>query len=69
MVSRTRAKSLLLVSQEVVDHLSSDMEVLKRAVPLKNYAETFCNSRRPMQLGYFDGGTVVPVDGSFHWRA
>ena len=68
MVSRTRAKFVLLVSQEVVDHLSADMEVLKGSALLKSYAETFCNSRRSMQLGYLDGGAVTRMDGSFRWH-
>ena len=68
MVSRTRAKFVLFVSQEVVNHLSADIKVLKGSALLKSYVETFCNSKRPMELGYRDGGPATPVTGSFRWH-
>jgi superfamily I DNA and/or RNA helicase len=69
MASRARAKLIVLVSQEVVDHLSSDMAVLQGSALLKGYADLFCSRRRPMSLGYVDiSGTNVQVDGHFRWH-
>ena len=68
MASRARAKLIVFVSQEVVDHLSSDMQVLRDSALLKTFAETFCSQGRLMQLGYIRNGTTQPVHGVFRWR-
>ena len=68
MASRARAKLVVFVSQEVVDHLSSDMDVLRGSALLKTFAETFCSQGRPMQLGYLRNGVAQTVDGTFRWR-
>jgi DNA replication ATP-dependent helicase Dna2 len=71
MASRARAKLIVFVSQEVVDHLSSDMDVLRGSALLKTFAETFCSHSRPVQLGYFPNATPQQprlVPGLFRWR-
>jgi hypothetical protein len=68
MSSRARAKLIVMVSQEVVDHLSSDMDVLRGSALLKTFAETFCSQGRPMHLGYVANGGPQAVDGIFRWR-
>lgn len=68
MASRARAKLIVFVSQEVVDHLSSDMEVLRASALLKMFAESFCGQSRAMQLGYIRGNASQTVDGVFRWR-
>jgi hypothetical protein len=68
MASRARAKLIVFVSQEVVDHLSSDMQVLRDSALLKTFAEIFCGQTRAMQLGYIRNGMPQPIDGVFRWR-
>ncbi|HYF64170.1 MAG TPA: C-terminal helicase domain-containing protein, partial [Herpetosiphonaceae bacterium] len=71
MASRARAKLIVFVSQEVVDHLSSDMDVLRGSALLKTFAETFCSRSRPVQLGYVPSGPPQPprlVEGLLRWR-
>ncbi len=68
MVSRSRAKLIVLVSQEIVNHLPRDMDVLKESALLKTYAETFCINARPMTLGQIISGTLKSVPGTFRWR-
>lgn len=68
MASRARAKLIVFVSQEVVDHLSSDMDVLRGSALLKTFAESFCGQSRGMQLGYVRGGVGQTVDGVFRWH-
>ena len=68
MASRARAKLIVVVSQEVVNHLSSNMEVLRGSALLKSFAETFCSQERPMRLGHMRNGTPQAVDGTFRWR-
>ena len=64
----TLAVAAGFVSQEVVDHLSSDMDVLRGSALLKTFAESFCGQGRPMQLGYIRNGAAQAVDGVFRWR-
>jgi superfamily I DNA and/or RNA helicase len=70
MASRARAKLIVLVSQEVVDHLSSDLDTLRDSRLLKFYVEAFCGNPRDMTLGYDDRVTGVPrhVPGLFKSR-
>jgi hypothetical protein len=69
MASRARAKLIVLVAREVVDHLAGELAVLHASRLLKVYAESFCNEARPMTLGVVADGVERPVPGSFHWRA
>jgi hypothetical protein len=50
MASRARAKLIVLVTQEVVDHLASDIDVLRESRLVKSYVESFCKTSRPMTL-------------------
>jgi DNA replication ATP-dependent helicase Dna2 len=69
MASRARAKLIVLVSRQVVDHLSADPVVLRGSALLKTYAETFCSTARAMSLGYIVSGVSRVVGGEFRWRS
>ncbi len=60
MVSRARAKIIVFTSQEVVSHLSGDLDILRQSVLLKNYTESFCENRIETQLGHILPGTAAP---------
>jgi hypothetical protein len=68
MVSRSRAKMITLVSQEIVDHLPRDIEVLKQSRLLKIFAESFCSSSEQVTVGYLDNGLCKQVDGVLKYR-
>ena len=71
MASRARAKLVVLISREVVDHLSSDAEVLRGSALLKSYVDSHCRWSHAMTLGHIvggAGGTVAMVDGVHRWR-
>ncbi len=65
MASRARAKLIVFVSQEVVDHLSHDLDTLRASGLLKRYVESFCRQSSPMRLGVLDGAVLRPVTGLF----
>jgi hypothetical protein len=67
MASRARAKLIVLVSREIVDHLAAELDTLRESKLLKVFVETFCSSHRPMNLGYLEGGTVQPRPGEFRF--
>ena len=69
MASRARAKLIVFVSQNIVDHLSSDLDVLKDSALIKNFAEVFCNQYRKMTLGYINKSTTSLVSGEFRWKS
>ena len=71
MVSRARAKLVVLVSAEVVHHMAGDPRALRESALLKGYAETFCDRRDPddpVALGWVEDGAVRAVHGSLRWR-
>jgi DNA replication ATP-dependent helicase Dna2 len=68
MASRARAKLILFVSRQVVDHLSSDLDILRESRLLKLYVDSFCNNARPMSLGVLLNGIGQRIGGHFKWR-
>ena len=67
-VLASRAKLVVLVSQEVVDHLSGDLETLRESRLPKLYVQSFCSSTRPMLLGHVSRGCPKPVPGTFRYH-
>jgi superfamily I DNA and/or RNA helicase len=61
MASRARAKLVVFVSQEVVDHLSDELSVLRDSRLLKVYAESFCDDARPATFGVIEDGVTREV--------
>ncbi len=68
MASRPRAKLIVLISQQIVDHLSNDLDTLRESRLLKLYVDAFCRNSRPMNLGHLTNGQVRNVTGLFKWR-
>lgn len=68
MASRARAKLVVLVSQQVVDHLSGDLDTLRGSYLLKSFVESFCGNPREMVLGVRENGEARRVRGLFKSR-
>jgi hypothetical protein len=68
MASRARAKLIVLVSREVVDHLAGELDVLRGSRLLKVYSESFCNKAEEMTLGAIEEGQERLVEGSFRYH-
>lgn len=68
MASRARAKLIVLVTEEVVNHLSHDLDTLRGSELLKRYVESFCGRSRDMRLGHLEGGVPRPVPGSYKYH-
>lgn len=69
MASRARAKLIVLVSREVVDHLAGEIDVLRESRLLKVFVELFCNQSRVVTLGNLVQGQLSQVSGLLRWRA
>jgi superfamily I DNA and/or RNA helicase len=54
MVARARAKLIVLVSREVVDHLAADLDTLRDSKLLKVFVESYCSRHRNLTLGFLD---------------
>ena len=68
LASRARAKLIVFVTQEVVDHLAGQLEILRESRLLKTYAHSFCSNSRPLTLGYLDGASPRSRPGSLRSR-
>ena len=68
MASRARAKLIVLVSQEVVDHLATDVEVMHQSKLLKVFVESFCNAAVELELGHLVGSSLRTFSGLLKWR-
>lgn len=60
MASRARGKLIVLLSRELVKHLSSDMAVLDGSAMLKSFAELRCSNRTAVSLGPLNGELRYP---------
>lgn len=65
MASRPRAKLVVLVTQEVVNHLCAEIDALRDSRLLKIYADSFCARSRTMELPTSDGSVRT---GQFRYR-
>lgn len=68
MSSRPRAKLIVLASQEVINHLPGDLEVMRDSRLLKYFAETFLNDRSDCDIPFKDGQVDSRKGGSFRVR-
>jgi hypothetical protein len=68
MASRARAKLIVLVTQEVVDHLSSDLDTLRDSKLLKVFAQSFCSRQRATSLPWQGPNGVEFVSGVLRTR-
>lgn len=68
MASRARAKLIVLVSQEVVDHLATDIDVMHQSKLLKVFVESYCNAARELDLGHLVDSRLQPFAGLLKWR-
>ena len=69
MTSRARAKLIVFATQEIVNHLSSELDVLRQSRLVKVFVESFCNNQRPIRLGHITNNGAVDIDGIFRWRS
>jgi len=69
MASRARAKLIVLVSDEVVFHIASEMDTLNESRLLKVYADTYCGNRQEGELpAIAPDGTITAVGGVIAWH-
>ncbi len=68
MASRPRAKLIVFVSEEVINHLSNDIKVLNQSRLLKVFAESYCNQKIPMTLGYLEDGEIKKITGLLKFK-
>lgn len=68
MASRARAKLVVLVSQQVVDHLAADVEVMHESKLLKMFVESYCQQSRELALSHLPGGALRTFSGLLKWR-
>lgn len=63
--SRARAKVIVLVSEELIQHLSSDVEILEESALLKEFAMVFCNESERYDI-QVPGGESRSVTVRYH---
>ena len=68
LTSRARAKLIVLISQELVDHLSGELEILRASRLLKRYCQSFCRGSRRVALGWLANGQAHLVPGVLRAR-
>ncbi|WP_104203914.1 DEAD/DEAH box helicase [Billgrantia saliphila] len=68
MSSRPRAKLIVLASQEVINHLPSDIEVMRDSRLLKYFAETFLDQHTDMKIPFKENNLEVVRAGSFRYK-
>jgi hypothetical protein len=68
MVSRARAKAIVLISETVVRHLAEEVDVLRASQLLKGYVEGWCDAGAALTLAVREGDADVPVTGTLRWH-
>ena len=52
MISRARAKVIVFLSEELAYYLANDIDVLKNSRLLSKFANTYCDNKMDLTLGY-----------------
>lgn len=68
MSSRPRAKLIVLASQEVINHLPSDIQIMRDSRLLKYFAETYLDRRSDISIPFIEGGTASARVGSYRFK-
>ena len=69
MASRPRAKLIVLASQEVINHLPGDIDVMRDSRLLKYFAETFLHQRSDIGIPFIENGLQAKRSGSFRCKS
>lgn len=69
MASRPRAKLIVLASQEVINHLPGDIDVMRDSRLLKYFAETFLHQRSDIEILFIENGLPAKRFGSFRFKS
>jgi hypothetical protein len=69
LVSRARAKLVVVMSREMIDHLPSEVEVIAQSALLKNYAEAACREAVEIDMLWRDpeGGGDLDKRVELRW--
>ncbi len=67
LISRARAKALVLISRGVLNHLSDDQKVVRESALLKSFVERQCQHSIEMELPYICDGVQTWVKGEFRF--
>lgn len=68
MASRARAKLIVFVTQNFLDHLSDDIKVLRASRLLKGFCQMYCDQEKVLELGYFEEGVFKKVSGILRYK-
>jgi len=68
MSSRPRAKLIVLASQEVINHLPGDIQVMRDSRLLKYFAETYLDRRAEMTIPFLEGDKLAVRTGSYRYK-
>ena len=70
LATRAKAKVIVMVSDELLSHIATDIEVIRTSVLLKSFAETFCDQRASIVATFHDTHRgPIPVPLTVRWRA
>jgi DNA replication ATP-dependent helicase Dna2 len=67
--SRARAKLILFITREMLDHIAAEIETIHESAMMKSFVDLHCNSKSTAQLAWIDQNqTMIPVPGTIVWR-
>jgi hypothetical protein len=68
LVSRARAKIIVLCTESLLRHLSDDGEILQESRLLKGFVEAFCQNPQRIELGFSKNGQIILRGGILRRR-
>ena len=63
MISRARAKVIVFLSDELAYYLANDIDVLNESKLLIKFANTYCDNKMNLSLGYISDGKPKIING------
>lgn len=70
LATRAKAKVIVVVSDELLSHIATNIEVIRTSRLLKSFADTYCNQRMSILATFQDphrGAVVIPL--TVRWKS
>lgn len=69
LATRAKTKLIVLITDELLSHIASDIEIIRGSRLIKSFADTFCTERRVIPVTHHDpAGVATTIDLTVRWR-
>lgn len=70
LATRAKSKLIVVITDDVLAHIASDLEVIRGSRLIKSFADTFCTQRQTIPVAHRDAdGSTSNINLTIRWRS